>query len=182
MKTNGALLLNSLSAAEAENEFLKCCGSTRWARRMAEERPFESVAKLAETAERIWWSLEPQDWLEAFHSHPKIGEKKAAAVTSDQSARWSEAEQAAVNDAASATLQQLAELNRQYEQKFGYIFIVCATGKTSEEMLEILRERLGNEPDQELRNAAAEQAKITQLRLNKLIDSLPASSRSRFTL
>ncbi len=167
--------LNSFSASEAANEFLKCCGSRRWASRMTEERPFDNLAKLHETAERIWWSLEPQDWLEAFHSHPKIGEKKTAAVTSDQSKRWSEAEQAAVNDAARETLQQLAELNQQYEKKFGYIFIVCATGKTSEEMLAILRDRLGNEPTEELRNAAAEQAKITQLRLNKLIDSLPAS-------
>lgn len=167
--------LNSLSPGEAEAEFLKCCGSRRWASRMVEARPFESVAILTETAERIWWSLEPQDWLEAFHSHPKIGEKKAAAATSDQSKRWSEAEQAAVNDAASETLRQLAELNQQYEQKFGYIFIVCATGKTSEEMWAILRDRLGNHPAEELRNAAAEQAKITQLRLNKLIDSLPAS-------
>jgi OHCU decarboxylase len=175
MKTNGALRLNSLSAAQAENEFLKCCGSTRWASRMVEERPFENPAKLNETAERIWWSLDPQDWLEAFHSHPKIGEKKAVAVTSDEAKRWSEAEQAAVNDAAGETLQQLAELNQQYEQKFGYIFIVCATGKTSEEMLAILRERLNNDPTEELRNAAAEQAKIMQLRLNKLIDSLPAS-------
>lgn len=178
MKTNGVIRLNSLPAAQAENQFLKCCGSRRWASRMVEARPFENLAGLSETAERIWWSLDAQDWLEAFLSHPKIGEKKTAAATSDQSKRWSEAEQAAVNNAADATLQQLAELNQQYEQKFGYIFIVCATGKTSEEMLAILRERLGNDPDQELRNAAAEQAKITQLRLNKLIDYLQAPNPS----
>jgi OHCU decarboxylase len=169
MKTNGALRLNSLPAAQAEAEFLKCCGSRRWASRMVDARPFESLANLTKTAERIWWSLEPQDWLEAFLSHPKIGEKKAAAATSDQSKRWSEAEQAAVNTAASETSQQLAELNQQYEKKFGYIFIVCATGKTSEEMLAILRDRLGNDANEELRNAAAEQAKITRLRLEKLI-------------
>lgn len=161
--------LNSLSPGEAEAEFLKCCGSHRWASRMVEQRPFENRARLNETAERLWWSLDPQDWLEAFRSHPRIGEKKAAAVASEQSKRWSEAEQASVNNAGNETLQQLADLNRQYEEKFGYIFIVCATGKTSEEMLAILRDRLGNDPNEELRHAAGEQAKITALRLRKLI-------------
>jgi OHCU decarboxylase len=169
MKTNGVIRLNSLPATQAENEFLKCCGSRRWASRMVEERPFESLAHLNETAERLWWSLDPQDWLEAFRSHPRIGEKKAAAVASEQSKRWSEAEQAGVNNAGNETLQQLADLNRQYEERFGYIFIVCATGKTSEEMLAILRDRLGNDPNEELRHAAGEQAKITALRLRKLI-------------
>jgi OHCU decarboxylase len=163
--------LNSISAGTAEREFLKCCGSNSWARRMVAERPFMSLHQLLDSAEQVWWSLNSLDWLEAFHSHPKIGEKKAAAPTSDQSKSWSEAEQAAVSSATSETLQTMATLNRQYEEKFGYIFIVCATGKSSEEMLRILRGRLGNGPDDELRNAAAEQAKITQLRLKKLIDS-----------
>lgn len=139
---------------------------------MVAERPFTSLAELVEKADQIWWSLEPRDWLEAFHSHPKIGEKKAAAATSDQSKRWSEAEQAGVSSAALETLEALSDLNRKYEEQFGYIFIVCATGKSSEEMLAILRQRLGNNSDEELRNAAAEQTKITQLRLKKLIDSL----------
>ena len=163
--------LNSLPAAEAEAELIKCCGSKQWAERLAAERPFTNVDHLNESADQIWWALDPRDWLEAFHSHPKIGERKAAAPTSTQSRAWSEAEQAAVSTAAQATLQELANLNRQDEEKFGYIFIVCATGKSSDEMLAILRERLGNDPDEELRNAAAEQAKITQLRLKKLIDS-----------
>ena len=163
--------LNSLPASEAESELLKCCGSKRWAQRMVQARPFASSSELTTKAEQIWWGLEPADWLEAFHSHPKIGEQKAAAPTSDQSKRWSEAEQAGVSDAATQTLQALAVLNREYEEKFGYIFIVCATGKSSEEMLGILRARLENPIDEELRNAAAEQALITQLRLKKLIDS-----------
>jgi OHCU decarboxylase len=163
--------LNSVSAETAAGEFLKCCGSSNWAQRMAAERPFMSLNQLLDSAEQIWWSLDPADWLEAFHSHPKIGEKKAAAPTSDQSKRWSETEQAGVGDAASETLQMLTTLNREYEEKFGFIFIVCATGKSSEEMLEILRDRLGNNSADELRNAAAEQAQITQLRLKKLIDS-----------
>ena len=139
---------------------------------MVAERPFTSLTELVEKADQIWWLLDPRDWLEAFHSHPKIGEKKAAAATSAQSKTWSEAEQAAVSSASSETLEALSDLNRKYEQEFGYIFIVCATGKSSHEMLAILRQRLGNNPDEELRNAAAEQAKITQLRLKKLIDSL----------
>lgn len=163
--------LNSLPAGEAEAELIKCCGSNNWARLMLAERPFMSLNKLLDSADQIWWSLASPDWLEAFHRHPKIGEKKVAAPTSDQSKRWSEAEQAAVNSAAPETLQALADLNREYEEKFGYIFIVCAAGKSSEEMLAILRTRLENPASQEMRNAAAEQAKITQLRLKKLIDS-----------
>jgi OHCU decarboxylase len=163
--------LNSLPTSEAESELLKCCGSKRWAQRMVQARPFADLDELTTKAEEIWWALGPADWLEAFHSHPKIGEKKAAAPTSDQSSRWSEMEQAGVGNAATQTLQALEVLNREYEEKFGYIFIVCATGKSSEEMLRILRARLENPADEELRNAAAEQARITELRLKKLIDS-----------
>lgn len=162
--------LNLLPTREAEKEFLKCCGSQRWAKRMVDARPFASVEELMAKADRIWWELEPQDWLEAFHSHPKIGEKKAAAATSTEAQKWSEAEQAGTRGSAPGTMQALADLNRKYEEKFGYIFIVCATGKSSEEMLEILRERMNKVPEDELSIAAGEQAKITQLRLNKLID------------
>lgn len=163
--------LNSIPSGEAESELLKCCGSRRWAHRMVQARPFADWDELTKKAEQIWWALEPADWLAAFHSHPKIGEKKAAATTSEQSKQWSEAEQSGVSNAAAETLQGLAELNPQYEKKFGYIFIVCATGKSSEEMLRILRARLENCSDDELRIAAGEQARITQLRLKKLIDS-----------
>jgi OHCU decarboxylase len=163
--------LNSLPTSAAESELLKCCGSKRWAQRMVQARPFANPNALTTKAEEIWCALEPADWLEAFHSHPKIGEKDAAAATSDQSRQWSEAEQAGVSNAANQTLQALAVLNREYEEKFGYIFIVCATGKSSEEMLGILRTRLENPADEELRNAAVEQARITELRLKKLIDS-----------
>jgi OHCU decarboxylase len=163
--------LNSLPMNEAESELLKCCGSKRWAQRMVQARPFAGWDELITKAEQIWWELEPADWLEAFHSHPKIGEKKAAAPTSDQSRQWSEAEQAGASNAATHTLEALTVLNREYEEKFGYIFIVCATGKSPEEMLRILRARLQNPTDEEPRNAAAEQAMITRLRLKKLIDS-----------
>ena len=169
LKTSKLASLNSLTADEVQTELLKCCGSRLWAERMIAERPLKSLDDLAEKADRVWWALEPHDWLEAFHSHPKIGEKKAAAVTSEQSKTWSAAEQAGIANSAEQTLQALADLNKKYEDKFGYIFIVCASGKSSEEMLAMLRSRLENEPEEELRIAAAEQAKITELRLGKLV-------------
>jgi len=161
--------LNSLSRSEAENELLKCCGCKEWARRVLAERPFESVASLIAKADRVWWSLDPRDWLEAFHSHPKIGEKKAAAATAADAQRWSEDEQSGTRNSAAETMAALAQLNRVYEEKFGYIFIVCASGKSSAEMLAILRGRLENPAGQELQIAAAEQAKITELRLKRLV-------------
>ena len=155
-------------ASKMEEEFLKCCGSKKWARQMV-AAGHDSLDELIADADRVWWSLEPQDWLEAFHSHPKIGEKKAAAATAIEAQQWSEDEQSGIRNSTQQTLDDLAKLNQAYEEKFGYIFIVCASGKSSEEMLTILRERLENNPDQELRSAAAEQAKITELRLKKLL-------------
>ena len=118
----------------------------------------------------MWSTLEREDWLEAFRSHPKIGEKKAAAEVSSQSTQWSGQEQAGVQTAEQKTLDELARLNREYEEKFGFIFIVCATCKSAGEMLDILRERLRNDIETELPIAAAEQAKITELRLKKLVN------------
>jgi OHCU decarboxylase len=152
-----------------EKTLLQCCGSRRWAREMALAQPYQSPETLIAKANDIWWSLDPEDWLEAFRSHPKIGEKKAAAPVSDQSRQWSGQEQAGVRNASQETVDALAELNHAYEQKFGFIFIICATGKTSEEMLSALRQRLDNDPATELPVAAAEQSKITELRLKKLI-------------
>lgn len=138
---------------------------------MVAAREYRSQEELIASAERLWWSLDPRDWLEAFHSHPKIGEQKAAAETAVEAQRWSAAEQSGIRESAQQTLADLAKLNRDYEERFGYIFIVCATGKSSEEMLAILRQRLTNDPSEELRVAAAEQAKITELRLKKLLAS-----------
>lgn len=160
-----------MPSREAQAEFVKCCGSRNWAQQMVTTRPYHSLDELIAAADRVWWSLNSQDWLGAFLSHPKIGEKKAAAATTVEAQQWSEAEQSGIRDAAQQTRDALAELNQTYEDKFGYIFIVCASGKSSEEMLAILRERLENNPDDELRIAAAEQAKITELRLRKLLNN-----------
>ena len=162
-------LLNSLTNEEAAAELLKCCGSRKFASRLATLRPFASVDDMCSEASKLWWSLESSDWLEAFRSHPKIGEKKAANDVSKQSQSWSSHEQSGVGGAQKQTLDELAKLNRQYEEKFGYIYIVCATGKSSEEMLEILSSRMCNQPESELRIAAGEQEKITELRLRKLV-------------
>lgn len=168
---NGLRHLNVLQPAEAVSEFLKCCGSQKWAQQMSEHLPFRGERDLFETAEQVWWGLAPEDWLEAFRSHPKIGEQKPDSETSATSLSWSQREQAGVADAGADTRQLLTEMNRSYEEKFGFIYIVCATGKSSEELLRILRERLANTAETELRNAAAEQAQITKLRLNKLLTS-----------
>jgi allantoicase len=167
--THDLVWLNTLPDEEAAKELLQCCGSRRWAKQMVECRPYQSLETLIGTANDIWWSLQPDDWLEAFRSHPKIGEKKATESVSEQSREWSGQEQAGVSNAAAETIDSLSALNRNYEEKFGFIFIICATGKTSEEMLFALRERLEHEPTTELSIAAEEQNKITELRLRKLI-------------
>src|SRR5689334_6745695 len=154
--------LNALPADEAKDELLKCCGSKKWAREMVHGRPYESLDALIANANETWWSLQPSDWLEAFRSHPKIGEKKAAS-------EWSRQEQSGVGNASREAIDELSALNRAYEQKFGFIFIICASGKSSEEMLSTLRERLGHDAELELRIAATEQSKITELRLKKLL-------------
>jgi len=161
--------LNSLTPEEAAKELRQCCGSRRWAEQMSNDRPYSTLESLITHADRLWWSLTPDDWLEAFRSHPKIGEKKASDKVSAQSSQWSGQEQAGVSSASQDTVDSLESLNRAYEQKFGFIFIICATGKTSEEMLEALQDRLQHDSDTELRLAATEQAKITELRLKKLL-------------
>ena len=163
--------LNSLSPAQAEAELLKCCGSRNWARTMTSVRPFHNVEDLLAKADNACRSLHEEDWLEAFRAHPKIGEQKAAAAQSEQAQNWSTQEQSGTEGAATETRGALAAGNQEYEKRFGFIFIVCATGKSSAEMLAILNTRLQNEPGTELSIAAEEQRKITRLRLEKLLES-----------
>jgi 2-oxo-4-hydroxy-4-carboxy-5-ureidoimidazoline decarboxylase len=137
-----------------EDDLLSCCGSRRWAQAMATAGSEE----LFDRAERIWWALEPADWREAFRAHPKIGGANTP-------------EQAGMRSADPLTVEAIARLNEEYFEKFGFIFIVCATGKSGEEMLSLLQSRIHNDPEEELRIAAGEQAKITRLRLEKLIAS-----------
>ena len=161
--------LNELPRAEAERELLTCCGSREWARRVAGCRPYADAADLMEHADGVWRALDEADWREAFRAHPRIGEKKAEAGQTDREKAWSSGEQAGMLSAAAQTQQALAEGNRAYEARFGYIYIVCATGRTAEEMLDLLTERLSNDPAAEIRVAAEEQRKITRIRLSKLL-------------
>ncbi|HEV8587346.1 MAG TPA: 2-oxo-4-hydroxy-4-carboxy-5-ureidoimidazoline decarboxylase [Pyrinomonadaceae bacterium] len=163
--------LNQLSAARAEAEFLKCCSSTGWAKGMTEARPFEDLKSLLSKADEIWWSLGENNWLEAFRAHPKIGEKKAATAQSEQAQTWSAQEQSSAQQAAVDTKVALAQGNREYEERFGFIFIICASGKSADEILASLKQRLANDPETEIRLAAEEQRKIAQLRLTRMLAS-----------
>lgn len=162
--------LNNLSQGEAEAELLKCCGSTAWARAVAARRPFADEGELMKAAEEVWSNLEAEDWLEAFGRHPKIGERKAAAQSGQERA-WSEQEQARASAAGESERARLVELNGEYERKFGYIFIVCATGKSGAQILASLESRIKNDPAAEIANAAEEQRLITRLRLRKLLEA-----------
>jgi OHCU decarboxylase len=135
---------------------------------MARRRPFASFDRLLQAATEIWWRLDATDWKQAFLAHPRIGQRTPAAHASAQSRGWSSQEQSGMVAASSGVLTELEQANRDYETKFGYIFIVCATGKGAGQMLAILRSRLPNSPEQEIRIAAEEQNKITRLRLEKL--------------
>ncbi|MFY9620964.1 MAG: 2-oxo-4-hydroxy-4-carboxy-5-ureidoimidazoline decarboxylase [Pyrinomonadaceae bacterium] len=163
--------INELSPQEAQAEFLKCCGSSEWAKRMRDARPFSNSDELSSKADEIWWNLDEEDWLEAFRAHPKIGEKKAEATQTAQAQQWSANEQSESQKAAAETKAALADGNLEYERRFGFIFIICATGRSAEEILAALNGRLNNDPETELRAAAEEQRKITQLRLQKLLEN-----------
>ena len=137
--------LNQAAKETAEADFTNCCGSQNWARMMTEVRPFADVAALIKQAEQIWLNLDAQDWLEAFAAHPKIGAKKIAPKQPAQSAEWSHGEQTGTHAATDSVLDALAKANHLYEKKFGFIFIVCATGKNAEEMLDLCRRRVRND-------------------------------------
>jgi 2-oxo-4-hydroxy-4-carboxy-5-ureidoimidazoline decarboxylase len=156
---------NQMTPADAAAAILPCNGSRAWAEGLATLRPFENAFDLTCTADRVWNSLSHVDWQEAFDSHPRIGEQEAKAAT-EQSLAWSSGEQSAAKF-TEGTQTALAAANREYDAKFGRIFIVCATGKTAEEMLTILRKRLGNDSNTELHEAAEQQRQITQIRLRK---------------
>jgi allantoicase len=151
--------LNTRTDDDARHALTACCGSGRWVGEMLEARPFANVFT---TADAIWNALSPGDWREAFAAHPRIGERKAD--------RFSGSEQSGTSAASSDTMWALAAVNREYEERFGHIYIVCATGKSADEMLAHAKQRMGNAPEDELRIAAEEQRKITRLRLLKLVE------------
>jgi OHCU decarboxylase len=154
--------LNGATPEVAQQALLKCCGSRRWVRLMEDRRPYATVADLLRTAEEVTAEMRDKDWLEAFAAHPRIGQHTDSA--------WSQSEQAAALSASEEVQRRLAERNREYEEKHGFIFIVFASGKPPETILEILDARMNNSRGEEIRNAAAEQKKITNNRLQKLLE------------
>jgi 2-oxo-4-hydroxy-4-carboxy-5-ureidoimidazoline decarboxylase len=163
--------LNEAPADAAREDLRRCCGSSRWVEAMTGARPFADLEQLYAAADRALSGLGPDDWREAFLHHPRIGDKEALRARFASTREWAAGEQAGAAAASEAVVAALAEGNRAYEERFGFIFIVCATGKTAPEMLALLRERLPHRPEEELRVAAGEQAKITRLRLEKLLSS-----------
>ncbi len=160
--------LNQGDSEQACIELLKCCGSSQWTEKMLAARPYNSVSHLLELEGQIWSDLGEVDYLEAFAAHPKIGASKPP-DNAKNTESWTSKEQAGMMSADEQTKLKLKTENQKYAEKFGYIFIVCATGKSASEMLEMLRIRLENSPETELEIAAGEQMKITNLRLNKML-------------
>jgi OHCU decarboxylase len=158
---------NGLPGAQAESLLMDCCGSARWAASVASRRPYANVDALHKSADSIWWKLERADWLEAFSHHPQIGEKPAGG--SESARKWAVFEQSGARAADDDVKSRLARANRAYFEKFGYIYIVCATGKTAEGMLAILNQRLQNDLPSEISVAAEQQRLITRIRLDKLL-------------
>lgn len=162
--------LNELPAQSVLAELVRCCGSSRWVEGMLRRRPFKNREYVFSVADDVWRNLKTGDWKEAFSHHPKIGDVESMRAKFADTRKWAEGEQSGVSEANDKTLARLAEGNRMYEEKFGYIFIVCATGKSANEMLLLLQQRLPNDHETEIHIAAAEQAKITRLRLDKLLE------------
>jgi len=165
---------NALRSNEAESALMDCCGSARWAASVAMQRPYATVEALQKAAGSIWWNLDRADWLGAFSHHPQIGDKPASGTESAR--QWAEGEQTGAHVATEDVKARLARANRAYFEKFGYIYIVCATGKTAEGMLAILNQRLQNDPPSEISIAAEQQRMITRIRLEKLLANERQSS------
>jgi len=155
----------------ARQNLKQCCGSQRWVIEMMLERPFRDLEHVYQAASKIWQRLGHQDWLEAFSHHPRIGQVVAKGAASDRERSWAEQEQAGTAQADASVRSALAQGNREYEAKFGFLYLVCATGKSGAEMLELQRLRLRNSPEIELAIAAGEQEMITRIRLEKLLSS-----------
>lgn len=172
---------NEAEEDEAITALLHCCRAQRWAHALAAERPFLSEETLYAAADTHWAAMQEPDWMEAFRAHPRIGERKSeigpgidehkAADASLQSKAWSSQEQAQIHATEQAILTALAEGNLAYEERFGFTYIVCATGKSAEEMLAILNRRLASERAAELQEAAEQQRQITQIRLRKWLEA-----------
>jgi 2-oxo-4-hydroxy-4-carboxy-5-ureidoimidazoline decarboxylase len=161
--------LNNLDRPALTEALRKCCGAEAWVQAVADTFPVADADTLMDQAKTHWFELSEDDWREAFTHHPKIGDVSSLKEKFANTRAWAEGEQSAVNDTSQEVLEALARGNQEYEARFGYIFIVFATGKSAEEMLALLQARLPNKPEDEILIAMAEQDKITRLRLEKLL-------------
>ena len=162
-------LLNALPAEDAAEEFRACCASTRWVEAMVAARPFATLDELLAASERIWWTTGPEDWLEAIASHPRIGETATRATVSEVARGWSVKEQEAVAASEAGVRLELAAAIEEYERRFGWIYVVFATGRGASELLADVRSRLDNDRERELVSMAREQVAIMQLRIRKML-------------
>ncbi len=162
---------NDLPSKEAAEDILPCCGSNAWAEKMAAQRPIADEIALLAACDASCESLAESDWLEAFRSHPRIGERSAPLPTSAQSAAWSGEEQRNVETESDDVKSKIAEANHRYEERFGRTFIICAAGKSAAEILDSIRRRLQNDGSTELQEAAEQQRQIARLRLKKWLAS-----------
>lgn len=160
--------LNALNTEDATFAFSNCCTASRWVAGMVEARPFADLDACHQAAKDVWAGMGEADFLEAFEGHPKIGDVTSLREKYAHTKKLASGEQSSVNEAAEETIQALAQGNTDYENKFGFIFIVCATGKSAAEMNDLLQQRLPNDRETELQNAAGQQALITAIRINKL--------------
>ena len=160
--------INKLPRPELHQILFKCCSSLAWVENLSKKRPFSDFSHFVDEAESVWNSLGERDWLEAFSGHPQIGDLSTLKEKYGNTSSWASGEQSGVSVASETTIKELADYNHRYLKKFGYIFIVCATGKSADEMLELLKKRIDNSAEEELQIAGMEQFKITKLRLEKL--------------
>ena len=161
---------NGMPAGEAEARLLACCGSRRWAAEVSGRRPFADGETLKEAAGAVWFGLKPEDWLEAFRGHPRIGERKAAETASLAS---SEREQAEAQRTLAGMAERLRAGNAVYEERFGFRYIVFASGRSAPELLAVLEERLMHTRDEELQEAARQQHRITLRRMQEWLETQP---------
>jgi len=161
--------LNALSTDAASHQFMQCCTSEAWVARMVESRPYTDATALFTAADNNWQGLQELDYLQAFDGHPKIGDVSSLKAKYANTKELASNEQSSVSAASDAVIETLSQGNRDYEAKFGFIFIVCATGKSAAQMSDLLQARLPNDRGTELINAAEEQRKILQIRLEKLV-------------
>ncbi len=167
--TTLAETLNRLDGTALRAALRQCCAAEAWVEQMQDHAPFANDEQVETLAGHLWWGLDPKDWRAAFAAHPRIGDLESLRAKFAHTASWASQEQAGATAADELTLQRLAHGNDAYFEKFGFIFIISASGKTAAEMLMALERRLRNDPETELQVAAEEQAQIMQLRLRKLV-------------